>query len=120
MTETRSTLRVASLGLSVSGVLHILAFLVAGIAPITIAFVVVGALYCGLARGLRGGSYRVTIPVYLLMLLGSVASVGSMGSPPIPSWWWALILAADAVTAAALFGYLWRGREASAEDRAPA
>lgn len=119
MSELRSTLRIASLSLAVSGVLHILAFVVAGIEPMTIAFVVVGLLYCGLARALRGGSFWVAVPVYLMMLLGSIASLASMGTPPIPTWWWGLILVADAVTAAALFAYLWRGRAVPSEEPRP-
>ncbi len=101
----------AALFVLVSAALHILAPLVGSfgweaiqLVPIGLAYVAIG-YYLG--RNLR---WLAWITFFIMLFGGIVALGGAMGMSGVPGWWYALIVIANWLAAAMLFGFLWHSK----------
>jgi len=106
-TRTISNYKNAGLFLIISGILHLPMFVTGGFTQKTIVMFFVGIVWILLGVGLRRQKTFLPCIVYVLMLVGVVASLAGMNAGPVPNWWWGLIFLADLLAAIFLFRIIW-------------
>ncbi len=113
MIDPRGPYRIGAFFIAISAILHMLAFLVGGFASAALMLIPIGLMYLGFAYGLASGWRWMAYLTFIIALIGSLLAFGSsMGSGPIPAWWWLLIVIADVGAVLGLLPALWRARPA--------
>lgn len=97
----------AGLFVMLSGLLYIPVFLLDSWNTQTKFFVVFGIVTLLLGLALRGRYRWLAYIVYVVMLVGMLITLISMGTSPVGLWWWALIMLLQALAVFKLFGILW-------------
>jgi|GEM_PF-1539759 len=114
--DVRGPYRIGGLLLLLSAALHIFAFVVGGFSNDALRLIPVGLVYALVAYGLFCGWRWLAYIAFVMMMIGGIAALSTIWSPStIPVWWTILIIAADWLGAAALFGALWRSAPRKAE-----
>ena len=109
------TLRLAAYALGISGLLHLITPVFAGMVSPVPAMLAIGVLYLVIATFFHeapGWSvWPIKIVVFWMMLIGGGAALGNSFDPgAVPGWLYLAIFAADALAALGLFVEVWRGR----------
>ena len=111
MMNVRGPYRIGAIFFLISGLLHVLAFLVGGFSSDATRLIPIGVIYGLIAFGLFQGWRWLAYAAFLIALIGSIAALAfSLGTGAVPTWWWIAILIADVLAAIGLFGALWRAR----------
>jgi len=97
----------AGLFLIISGILHLPIPFMAGFEQKSIILAVAGIIWIALGMGLRRKNKFLPCIVYVLMLVGMIASMASLNTGIGPNWLWWLIFLADFLTAFFLFRLIW-------------
>lgn len=98
-----------------SAALHVVAIIVSGLAPGTLALLIPAAIYVALYAGLARGMMSIAWLSLIVMLIGAAGALAdAVGGSPVPAWTTWSILLADLGAATALFAALWRGRVSAA------
>ncbi len=94
--------------LVLTGVLHIVAFLVTGLTFLTIA--IFGVIYALLGLGLLRGWRKLACLALIVTLIGLIAAYANLPAGGLLFWFLALFILIDLVIAAALFLDIWKRR----------
>jgi len=97
----------AGMFLIISGILHLPIPLFAGFWQKPIILAIVGMIWIALGLGLRRKNKHLPCIVYVLMLVGMVASMASLNADVGPNWLWWMIFLADFLVAFFLFRLIW-------------
>jgi len=97
----------AGLFLIISGVLHLPIPLLAGFWQKPIMLAITGVVWIVLGLQLRKQNRYLPCLVYVLTLVGMIASMTGLFSNLGPNWLWWMIFAADLLAAVFLFRLIW-------------
>ena len=97
----------AGLFLIISGLLHLPIMFWAGLAGFGTQMAIAGVIWILIGLGLRKHIRGLPYLAFLLMLFGLIYVFATLGSGPVPTWWWLLIGAADLLAALFLFRVIW-------------
>ncbi len=101
--------RIGAIFVMLSAALHLLAFLVGGVNPLTLALTGIGLVYVMIMAGLAAGRRGIAWLAFLVMGFGGSFALAQLWTVnAMPNWWWMLNVAADWLAAAGLFMPLWR------------
>lgn len=102
-----SNYNLAGFFLIISGLLHLPIPFFAGFWQKSIVLAVAGIVWIVLGLQLRKQNKYLPCLVYVLMLIGMIASMTSLNSDVGPNWLWWMIFFADFLTAFFLFRLIW-------------
>lgn len=105
--KAASNYNLAGLFLIISGILHLPIPFFAGFWQKPIVLAVAGIVWIFLGLGLRKHKTFLPCIVYVLMLVGMIASMANLNGDVGPNWLWWMIFFADMLTAIFLFRLIW-------------
>ncbi len=108
LSKPTSSLELAGKLLVLSGILHVVAFVITGMTvPPMAAF---GVVYALLGLGILRGWKIVTYIAFIFTLIGCVAAYINLPPSGLLMWFILLFMAMNVVILIALFLHLWKGR----------
>ena len=106
---TQPSLRIAALGLAVSGVLHLVVPIFGGFTSWSLTLAGVGIVYIIAAVGLLRGLRWLAYVSFMWLLIGTtVAFISSYGAGAVPAWMRARIVGVTLVSLSRGFSCEWR------------
>lgn len=111
MIDVQGPYRVGATFVGVSALLHLIARVFGGAAPVSLALFAIGLVYVAMAYGLFQGWRWLAYLTFLVMMGGSIAALTQIWAlGPVPGWIYAGIVGANWLAVLALFVPLWRSR----------
>lgn len=102
------SLRMAGNFVLISALLHVIGVIFAGFAGPSLFFLGVAVIYALMGLGLRRGLPYLRYLAFIIMLVGIVAAIATLGRGLFADWvLWGIVLA-DLFAALALFINIWR------------
>jgi predicted membrane channel-forming protein YqfA (hemolysin III family) len=115
MVDAKGPFRVGALFVALSAIVHLIAPFVSRFDSLSLALLPAGLIYLAFAYGLLQGWRWLAYLVFIVMMVGGIASLGmAWSSDPIPTWVFLSFVVLDWLAVFALFGALWRSKPATA------
>ena len=105
----------AALFVTISAVLHILAFIVGGFNGDAVQMMIIGIVAFIIAMGLNQGWRWLGYLSFIAAAVGGIVAIYyAFGGSSIPGWWFVLIAAVDFIVVILLFLALWKDPQPNA------
>ncbi len=109
MSRTKGAMRWGANFAAISAALHLLALVVSAFSTEALLMLPAAIVYAGLAYGLLQGWRWLAYIAFIVFLIGTSFAISGIWTPgDVPGWIHASIAVANGLTAAALFGALWK------------